>query len=55
MGVRPAGTIAAGGNRTYKFTVTFPDGGVPSGPDAGDNLYKGDSVTVDYNWESVSQ
>ncbi len=55
MGVRPAGTIAAGSSREYRFTVTFPDGGLPSGPDAGDNLYKNDSVTVDYNWESVSQ
>jgi spore coat-associated protein N len=54
MGVRPAGTIASGASHTYKFTVTFPDGGIPSGPDAGDNLYKGDGVTVDYNWESVS-
>ena len=38
----------------YKFTVTFPDGGTPSGPTTGDNAYKGDSVEVDYNWESVS-
>ena len=38
----------------YKFTVTFPDGGTPSGPTTGDNAYKGDSVSVTYNWESVS-
>ena len=38
----------------YKFTVTFPDGGTPAGPTSGDNAYKGDSVKVDYNWESVS-
>jgi spore coat-associated protein N len=54
MGTRAMGTIAAGANRTYKFTVTFPDGGVPSGPGAGDNLYKNAQTTVDYNWESVS-
>lgn len=54
MGVRPAGTIAAGASHTYSFTVTFPDGGVPSGPTTGDNAYKGDSVELDYNWESVS-
>jgi spore coat-associated protein N len=54
MGVRPAGTIAAGASHTYNFTVSFPDGGVPSGPNSGDNAYKGDSVTLDYNWESVS-
>jgi spore coat-associated protein N len=54
MGVRPAGTIAAGANHVYDFTVSFPDGGVPAGPNAGDNAYKGDNVTLDYNWESVS-
>lgn len=54
MGVRPAGTITPGASHTYDFTVSFPDGGVPSGPNAGDNVYKGDSVTLDYNWESVS-
>lgn len=55
MGTRAMGTIAPTQSRTYKFTVTFPDGGKPSAPDAGDNLYKGASTTVDYNWESVSQ
>ena len=54
MGVRPAGTIAAGASHVYDFTVSFPDGGVPTGPNAGDNVYKGDNVTLDYNWESVS-
>ena len=34
--------------------MTFPDGGTPAGPTTGDNAYKGDSVTVTYNWESVS-
>jgi spore coat-associated protein N len=54
MGVRPAGTIAPGASHTYDFTVSFPDGGIPAGPDVDDNAYKGDSVTLDYNWESVS-
>jgi spore coat-associated protein N len=54
MGARPAGTLAPGASRTYDFTVTFPDGGVPAGPTSGDNAYKGDDVTVDYLWESVS-
>jgi hypothetical protein len=48
------GTWAAGEKHRYKFTVTFPDGGTPSGPNSGDNAYKGDSVSVNYNWESVS-
>jgi hypothetical protein len=55
MDEQDMGDIAAGDDRTYEFTVTFPDGGTPSGPNAGDNRYKGDSVTVDYHWESVAQ
>jgi spore coat-associated protein N len=54
MPVTSLSTYAAGEAHRYKFTVTFPDGGTPAGPNAGDNAYKGDSVTVNYNWESVS-
>jgi spore coat-associated protein N len=54
MGATSVGTLAAGDVHRYRFTVTFPDGGTPSGPTTGDNAYKGDSLTVDYNWESVS-
>jgi hypothetical protein len=54
MGLIGLGTWASGETHRYKFTVTFPDGGTPSGPTTGDNAYKGDSVSVNYNWESVS-
>ena len=54
MGVIDLGTFAPAAGHRYKFTVTFPDGGTPSGPATGDNAYKGDNVRVDYNWESVS-
>lgn len=54
MGATSLGTYAPGEAHRYRFTVTFPDGGTPSGPTTGDNAYKGDNVTVDYNWESVS-
>ena len=54
MGATALGTFASGDAHRYKFTVTFPDGGTPPGPTTGDNAYKGDNVTVDYNWESVS-
>ena len=54
MGAIDLGTYAPGAAHRYKFTVSFPDGGTPSGPTTGDNAYKGDSVQVDYNWESVS-
>ena len=48
------GTWASGETHRYKFTVTFPDGGTPAGPTSGDNAYKGDRVSVTYDWESVS-
>lgn len=54
MGAVSMGTLAANEAHRYRFTVTFPDGGKPSGPNAGDNLYKNDSVTVDYDWEAVT-
>jgi spore coat-associated protein N len=54
MGAIALGTWAPGETHRYKFTVTFPDGGTPAGPNSGDNAYKGDNVTVTYNWESVS-
>ena len=55
MGTIGLGTYASGEAHRYKFTVSFPDGGTPAGPTTGDNAYKGDDVTVEYNWESVSK
>ena len=54
MGVIGLGTWAADATHRYKFTVAFPNGGTPAGPTTGDNAYKGDNVSVTYNWESVS-
>lgn len=54
MGAIALGTFSSGEAHRYQFTVSFPDGGTPSGPATGDNAYKGDDVTVDYTWESVS-
>ena len=54
MGVTALSTYAPNEAHRYRFTVSFPDGGTPSGPTTGDNAYKGDNLTVDYNWESVS-
>jgi spore coat-associated protein N len=44
------GTYAAGAQHSYKFTMTFPDGGA----NGADNAYQGASTTVDYNWFSTS-
>lgn len=54
MGAVPLSTYASGEAHRYRFTVTFPDGGAPSSPTTGDNVYKGDNVTVTYNWDAIS-
>jgi len=54
MPAQSLGTFAAGAARTYKFTVTFPDGGTPASTTTGDNAYRGSSLTVDYEWDSAS-
>jgi hypothetical protein len=51
-----AGTFALGklgGNetRSYRVTAMFPDGGIPAGPFAGDNLQQGSSVEVALQWQ----
>ena len=48
------GTIASGASETYTFTVQFPNGGVPGGAYAGDNLYKGTSTTVRFDWTGIN-
>jgi hypothetical protein len=54
MGAQSLGSFAAGEARTYKFTVEFPDGGVPASATTGDNAYKGSSMSVGYQWDATS-
>jgi hypothetical protein len=54
MGVQTLGSFAAGAARTYKFTITFPNGGTPASPTTGDNAYKGSSMSVGYQWDAAS-
>jgi hypothetical protein len=54
MGAQSLGSFAAGEARTYKFTVEFPDGGVPASATTGDNAYKGSSMSVGYQWDAAS-
>jgi len=54
MGAQSLGSFAAGEARTYKFTITFPDGGVPASATTGDNAYKGSSMSVGYQWDAAS-
>jgi hypothetical protein len=50
MPERELASIRPREGRTYRFTVTFPDGGPPSSPLGGDNFYQGSSTTVSYVW-----
>ena len=39
---------------SFAFTVTFPDGGVPTGPANGDNLLKNLNATPTYVFTAIS-
>lgn len=54
MGAQSLGKFAAGEARTYKFAVTFPDGGTPASSTTGDNAYKGSAMSVGFQWDAVS-
>ena len=54
MGPQAMGTVAPNAERTFLFTVEFPDGGTPANATTGDNRYKNAQTQVDYNWEMVS-
>jgi hypothetical protein len=53
MGTIALGSYAVDETHRYRFTVTFPDGGVPPSPTTGDNAYKDASTSVQFDWESV--
>ena len=44
---------AVGESHTFTFKVTFADTGVPAANFAGDNLYKGASLTMSFDWYEV--
>jgi spore coat-associated protein N len=54
IGTLHVATLHPGEARTYKFTATFPDGGVPLTPTTGDNVFKGSAMSVDFGWSSTS-
>ncbi len=47
------GRWAPAESHTYTFRVTFADTGVPAANFVGDNLYKGASLTMSFNWYEV--
>jgi hypothetical protein len=50
LGSRDLGALGPGEARTYRFTATLPDGGVPASALGGDNAYQGASVSGTYVW-----
>jgi spore coat-associated protein N len=54
LGSRQLGAIGPSEARTFRFTASLPDGGLPSGPTAGDNAYAGSGLTVRYAWTATS-
>jgi hypothetical protein len=54
IGTLHLATILSGETRTFKFTATFPDGGIPASPTTGDNLYQGAAMSVEFDWTSTS-
>jgi spore coat-associated protein N len=39
--------------KSYQFTVSFPNGAAPASNTTGDNIYKGSTCTVEFDWTSV--
>jgi hypothetical protein len=54
LGTRALGRIEPGEARTYRFTATLPDGGVPPSALGGDNAYQGGSVRTTYVWTATA-
>ena len=50
-GVFALGKLSGRETRSYRVSAIFPDGGIPAGPFAGDNLQQGSSVEVQLNWQ----
>ena len=55
MGPRDLGTLDPGAARTYRFTVSLPDGGAPPSSVTGDNAYQGSAVSVRYDWTATGE
>ena len=54
LGSRPLGAIGPSETRTFRFTASLPDGGLPPGPTAGDNAFAGAGLTVRYAWTATA-
>jgi spore coat-associated protein N len=53
MPSRTLGNFAANEARTYRFTVTLPNGGPASSDTTGDNVYQGASSSLQFDWTAT--
>lgn len=54
MPARALGSFAPGEARTYRFVVSFPDGGIPLSNTSGDNAYIGSTARLRFDWTAIS-
>jgi spore coat-associated protein N len=54
LGSRQLGAIGPSETRTFRFTASLPDNGLPPGPTTGDNAYAGSGLTVRYAWTATA-
>ena len=54
LGSRSLGAIGPGASRSFQFTATLPDGGLPPSAGGGDNAYAGSGLTVRYAWTATA-
>jgi hypothetical protein len=50
MGTIALGSFATSAKHRYRFTVSFPDSGVPGA----ENAYQGDDMSIQYDWNGTS-
>src|SRR2546423_5050616 len=53
MPSRTLGSFAANEARTYRFTVTLPNGGPAPSDTTGDNVYQGASSSLQFDWTAT--
>lgn len=54
MPPRPLGAFGPGEARSFEFVAALPDGGVPAGTTAGDNVFQGARASVRYVWNGTA-
>jgi outer membrane biosynthesis protein TonB len=46
------GTLAAGEQRSYLFTATLPNGGIPASDTTGDNRFQDSTLSLGFEWRA---